>query len=104
MAMNTMGMVSTTSDMTAPEPATATIKPNVDAIEYAGAMLADDKIERSESPRTRARWVRFNSWYAAAAAGQRAPDAGLLDCHGGDVAKATSGSHPRNSARGWQVL
>jgi hypothetical protein len=57
--MKTIGTVKTMSDKIAPEPATATMSPNVDAIEYAGAMLAEDNIERSESPRTRERRVRF---------------------------------------------
>ena len=61
MAMKTIGMVSTTSDRTAPDPATATMRPKVEAMEYAGAMLAEERIERSPSPRTRASLVRFNA-------------------------------------------
>src|ERR1017187_10553621 len=54
-AMNMTGTVRMTSASGAPAPAAAIISPKVAAMEYAGAILADDRMERSTNPRTRAR-------------------------------------------------
>src|SRR5579864_797709 len=100
--MKTIGTVKMTSESTAPEPATATINPKVEAMEYAGAMLAEERIERSDSPRTRERRVRFNVRSCLRGSGRRQPATALRNHDGDCVAEATSGSYraiPRATLR-----